>query len=288
MGRDERMQPVTLIFDLGGVEWKQVNPQGGDQAAGLRDVLQDYRPLSKRAIAPDANLQLNTDGTAMVNAIDILDVDGRSAESLANARTIAIAESSHFTAFLRTHVPGFEHAYIARFAGEMYVRETRHVRGLSWIDAQYIWSGERPYDTVTLAAYPLDVHPVHMGDHGGVGWAEVSHVYGIPLRALVVSGFSNLAVVGPAISATHDASGSVRVLPDDCRGRIRGRRVRAEHRPRIRLAAHRALSADGGRSAAQFGPNFRVGARKINGPRRLAKPVSANARNRSATAVSCR
>lgn len=212
-GRDLDMQPATLIFTLAGVDWRAINPEGGDQSAGYADLLHSYHPLSPRAIVPDANFQLNANGTVMVNAIDILGVDGRSAESVGYATRIAKTESLNLLTFLRAHVDGFERARIAAFAPRLYVRETRHVRGLMWIDADYIWNGERPYDTVALAAFPFDVHPVHKGDVGGDGWLEEPRVYGIPLRALVPHGFENLLVVGPSISATHTASGSVRVIP---------------------------------------------------------------------------
>jgi hypothetical protein len=182
---------------------------------------------------PDANFQLNADGTVMVNAIDILGVDGRSAASVREATRIAKAESLNLLPFLRAHLDGFKRARIAAFAPRLYVRETRHVRGLTWIDANDIWSGKRTYDTVALAAFPFDIHPVHKGEAGGDGWLEEPRVYGIPLRALVPYGFENLMVVGPAISATHTASGSVRVIPttiaegeaagEACAQSIRGR-----------------------------------------------------------------
>jgi hypothetical protein len=212
-GRDVAMQPATLIFTLTGVDWRRVNPGGGNQSAGYADVVSRYHSLNARAVVPDANFQLNADGTVMVNAIDVYGVDGRKPQSLREARAIAVAESAHFVPFLRREIPGFEHARIARFAADFYIRETRHVGGLVWINGNYIWNGERPYDTVVLAAYPMDVHPVRPGDSGGDGWAEIPRVYGIPMRALVPRGFSNLAVVGPSISASHDAAGSVRVIP---------------------------------------------------------------------------
>lgn len=212
-GKDLAMQPATLIFTLAGVDWTRVNPNGGDQAAGYADVLSRYHPLNARAVVPDGNFQLNADGTVTVNAIDVFGVDGRKARSLAQGRAIAVAESQHLVPFLRAHVDGFQHARIARFAQDLYLRETRHVAGLVWLDGDYIWDGVQPYDTIARAAYPIDVHPVRPGASGGDGWAEVPRVYGIPMRALIPRGFRDVAVVGPSISASHDAAGSVRVLP---------------------------------------------------------------------------
>jgi hypothetical protein len=223
-GVDTRMQPITLIFDLGGVDWTRVvagydpdrfgpGSAGGAQAAGYSRLLAEYVPLSKRAIVPDANFQLQQDGTVMVNAVDVLGIDARNPEQVRLARAIAEKESQHLTAFLRSRVPGFERAYVARFASALVVRETRHVLGLTTITPNYIWQGKRAADTVALADYPLDVHPVVRSASGGAGWAEAPHVYGIPLRALVTRDLADLAIASPAISATHEAEGSVRVIP---------------------------------------------------------------------------
>lgn len=223
-GRDMRMQPVTLLFELAGVDWNRVrssyDPQRfgpgsshSSDAFGYSLLVRRYRPVSRYAMVPDINFQLQRDGMVVVNAIDILGIDGRKPAELTRARAIAEVETKHFVLFLRSQLPGFEHAHIARFAPEPYVRETRHIRGLATITAYSIWHGARPYDTVALAAYPIDVHPITRDEHGGDGWAEEPRLYGVPLRALVVDGLHNLAIVGPAVSATHTASGSVRVEP---------------------------------------------------------------------------
>jgi hypothetical protein len=41
----------------------------------------------------------------------------------------------------------------------------------------------------------------------------VRHVYGIPFGALVPRDLSNVVLASPAISATHLASGSARIIP---------------------------------------------------------------------------
>jgi len=245
-GRDTRMQPATLIFMLRGVDWARALASFDPRRDGLgrSKILKKYRPLSDRAVVRDANFQLQRDGTVMVNAIDIVGVDGRNAGSLASARVLARRESRNLVRFFRRSLPGFARASIARFAPQMYVRETRHVLGLFRIDGKYVWSGSRTYDTVVLASYPIDVHPVTADAVAGDGWAAEPHVYGIPLRALIVAGFENLAIVGPAISATHDAAGSLRVLPTTvAEGESAGNACAASIRTGRNLSSLRALRA---------------------------------------------
>ncbi len=223
-GVDLLMQPATLMFSLEGVDWHRVLSSysqerfgygfaWGDRAYGYGILLGDYRPRSPRILVPDANFGHEPSGQVTVNAIDVLGVDGRSPRSVAFATQLARQETPQLIAFFRRHFPGFSRARLHGFADDLYIRETRHIEGLTWLTAQDIWDRRVPFDTVALGSFPLDVHPVTSGAVGGGGWATQYRVYGVPLRSLIVAGFANLAIVGPAISANHSASGSVRVVP---------------------------------------------------------------------------
>ncbi len=74
-----------------------------------------------------------------------------------------------------------------------------------------VWFGRVPADSIGLSSYPIDLHPVDVADEPA--FAAVRHVYGIPFGALVPRGLSNLLLAGPAISASHLASGSARIIP---------------------------------------------------------------------------
>lgn len=209
-GIDSRMQPAGLLFTLSGVNWKWLRPKG-DQAAGFHWLIAQYRPLSAQVNVYDANFQLQRDGTVMVNAIDVLGIDGRDDRSLAMGRAIAVAEIPHFVAFLQDRMPGFKNARVAQVAPELMVRETRHVAGLTLVTGKDLWNGKWPLDTIARASYPIDVHPMGRDEIGG--WKFAPQTYGIPLRAMLVRGFDDLAIAGPSISATHDAAGSLRMEP---------------------------------------------------------------------------
>jgi hypothetical protein len=221
-GIDRRMQPVTLLFTLEGVDWPAViagyAPKrfgaGGatDRSAwGYAKLMAAYRPHDGDVLVPDLNFGHENGGAVTVNAIDVLGVDGRFDAELARARSLAEREAPDVVAFLRTHLAGFEHARLGRYADALYVRETRHFDGLERLTASDVWDGRIPPDTIGLSSYPIDVHPVVVDERPA--YAPVRHVYGIPFGSLVPAGFANVILASPAISASHLASGSARVIP---------------------------------------------------------------------------
>ena len=221
-GLDERTQAVTLMFEIADVDWEALarkydsvrfGPGGivDRRAWGYSNVVRDYRPLDRSVVVRDLNLGLVPDGSVTLNAIDITGVDGLDTAQLANARIAGEREAYHLVAFLAGRLPGFRRARVAAFARTIYVRETRHVAGLERLTTDDIWSGRIPSDSIGLASYPIDVHPVDPTDEPA--FAAARHVYGIPFGTLVPRGLSNLVLAGPAISATHLAAGSARVIP---------------------------------------------------------------------------
>jgi hypothetical protein len=221
-GIDEKMQAVTLMFTIDGVDWPalvraytpRVDGPGGAldrRAWGYAKLMEDYRAASPDVLVRDLNLGREDDGSVSVNAIDVLGIDGRSPSDLLRARVLTESEAPRLLAFLRERLPGFAEARIGRFADAVYVRETRHVLGEQWLTADDVWDGVVPADRIGLSSYPLDLHPVTANDH--LAYAPLRHVYGVPFGALVPRGFTNLLLASPSISASHEASGSARVIP---------------------------------------------------------------------------
>ncbi len=221
-GLDERMQAVTLMFTLTGVDWSEVassydarrfGPGGsiGRTAWGYEHFMRRYRPLFANVVVRDLNLGLLPDGDVTVNAVDVCGIDGRDPRQVETARLETELEASHLVGFLRSRLPGFGDARVGRFAPEVYVRETRHVDGLERLTTEDVWRGRIPADSIGLASYPIDIHPVDPTDEPA--FAPMRHVYGIPFGAMVPKGLANVVLAGPAISASHLASGSARIIP---------------------------------------------------------------------------
>ena len=221
-GLGEQMQAVTLMFTVARVDWKalarayDVTRFGaggvvGPRAWGYSGVVRDYRPLSPSVVVRDLNFGLLSDGSLSVNAIDVTGIDGLDVAELAAARRVGVREAYRLVTYLRERLPGFASARVVAFAPDVYVRETRHIAGVERLTTEDVWSGSIPADSIGLASYPIDLHPVDPADEPA--FAPVRHVYGIPFGTLVPRGLTNLVLAGPAISASHLASGSARVIP---------------------------------------------------------------------------
>lgn len=221
-GIDEGMQAVTEMFEIAGVDWARLadaydarrdGPGGvlGPRAWGYDKLMRAYEPGFPNVVVRDLNLGRLPDGDVTVNAIDVCGIDGRDAAQLALARRETEREAARLVEYLRVRAPGFAHATVERFAPAVYVRETRHIAGLERLTTADVWDGVVPDDSIGLASYPIDLHPVEPSDEPA--YAPVRHVYGIPFGALVPRGLANVLLASPAISASHLASGSARVVP---------------------------------------------------------------------------
>jgi hypothetical protein len=221
-GLDEGMQAVTEMFAFDGVNWpllastydaRRYGYGGaiGRRAWGYSKVMRAYRSANANVVVRDLNLGRLPDGSVSVNAIDVCGIDGRDPSQLELARRETEVEAGRLAGFLRARVAGFADVRVGAFAPAVYVRETRHIAGVERLTTADVWNGVVPADSIGLASYPIDLHPVDPTDEPA--YAPIRHVYGIPFGALVPAGLTNVLLASPAISASHLASGSARVVP---------------------------------------------------------------------------
>jgi hypothetical protein len=115
-------------------------------------------------------------------------------------------------AFLQKYVPGFERAYAVQSGVGIGVRETRRVVGDYQLTADDVLSGRRFDDVVARGAYPVDIH-----NPAGKGTVlkrlPPGAAYDVPLACLRPQGLDNVLVAGRAVSSTHEANSSCRVMP---------------------------------------------------------------------------
>lgn len=226
-GQGRWAQATTLILRVGGVDWQAVaadigwrRDEGADPAAwgisgdaawGYPDHMAAYRPSHARVVAYPLNLARQNDGSVLINALNVTDVDGLDPASVDRGMRTSVAELPGLVDHLRREVPGFKRARLLGHAPSLYIRETRHIVGLYTLTEADILAGRVFDDRVAVASYPIDIHPYVAGwTNQYPPWANP---YTIPLRAIVPHGIENLLIASRALSATSEAHGSVRVIP---------------------------------------------------------------------------
>jgi hypothetical protein len=224
-GIDRSMMSATLVFEVAGVNWRQVvNYVSGTREQHMRrggvfegnvwgygSIMRMYKPVEPNIAIYDLNMGLQDAHTVLINGLLVFDVDGTDPASVDDGMRRAKAELPRVIDFLRDTAPGFAKATLVRTADYLYIRETRHIRGLYKLTANDIVAGRVFWDAVGVASYPIDIHPYKVGEFNP--YAPKRFVYTIPFRSLVPYGTANLLMASRAISATYAAAASCRVVP---------------------------------------------------------------------------
>jgi ribulose 1,5-bisphosphate synthetase/thiazole synthase len=105
-------------------------------------------------------------------------------------------------------VPGFENSTVLDIP-EIGVRETRHIIGEHVLGLKEILNMHNFEDSIGKGSHLIDISPVP-------SWLKKDELpemfeFTIPYRSLVVKNVDNMFVAGRSMSATHEASGTIRV-----------------------------------------------------------------------------
>lgn len=217
---DHRMQPMTLMFKVGGVDTdKAVYPYGFectiDTAKGeLQALAKKYLPypaghvLLYRSTLP---------GIVTCNMTNCIEVDGTRSEDLTKAQVVCTEQIPVIVEFLQNYVPGYEKCYLLSSAASVGVRETRHFEGLYTITEEDIYAARQFDDWVVKGAhFNFDIHNLHgagLDEHGLQKGYKQAKGYTIPYRCLLPCKTDNLLLAGRCISGTHVAHSNYRVMP---------------------------------------------------------------------------
>jgi hypothetical protein len=197
------MSKRRAIVRLGGTH--------GNYAWERGDIIRDYKPKGSNIVVWNINFGRQSDGSIVLNTLNICGVNGLSAASKKQGMEEALREIPHLIKYLRVRMPGFEKAEYAGAAPELYIRETRHIAGFSTLTVSDVKSGRAFPDRIALASYPLDLHPYFVGDENQ--FAAQRYVYSLPLGSLIPKKINGVFVASRSLSATYSAAGSARVIP---------------------------------------------------------------------------
>lgn len=222
LGREEdgRMQPVTLMFKVAGVDYSRavfpgsfetlVNTQKGELQALAREHISQPagHVLLYRSTLP---------GIVTCNMTNATGIDGTRAEDLTRAEFLCRGQMWEILDYLRNYVPGYENCYIISSGSFMGVRETRHFQGMYTLTQEDILAARSfPDWVVRNAHFNFDVHNISgsgLDPTGSQAKFTQEKGYDIPYGCLVPERVDGLLLTGRNISGTHMAHSNYRVMP---------------------------------------------------------------------------
>lgn len=222
LGREEdgAMQPATLMFKLGGVDYERaVFPPSFETkvqvpAGELQALAREHLP------APAGHVLLyrsTIPGIVTVNMTNVIGIDGTKAEDLVRAECVCRSQMEPIVSFLRAYAPGYEHCYIISAASLIGIRETRHFKGKACLTEEDILTARVFEDYVVRGAhFNFDVHNLTGAglDKTGVqAHFRQRQGYTIPYGCLVPEQVDGLLLCGRNISGTHMAHSNFRAMP---------------------------------------------------------------------------
>jgi len=139
----------------------------------------------------------------------VIDVDPNDAGSMTRAEIDGMQQTEVWITFLRNYVPGFEACRLVNTPSHIGMRETNHMAGEYTLTEDDLMSGRTFGDAIGRAGYHLDIHPP---EHSDIE-TKAPPAYQIPYRIMAPQGVEGLLVAGRAMSATHEAFSSIRVIP---------------------------------------------------------------------------
>ena len=222
-GREDGLvQPVSIMFTIEGIDPEQkIICRHEEMDTVLRRG--SYLELCKRA-AKSGELPENVNivrlypcadpGERMVNATQLCGMDVLDPAKYAEAQSILRSQMLTVLNFLKNNVEGFENARIKDSSDGIGVRESRRVVGEYTVTAEDMIAGRRFEDVIVHDAFfPIDIHnPNGAGQAESDGRPVEVRPYDIPYRAVIPKKNDNLYLAGRAISGTHRAHASYRVM----------------------------------------------------------------------------
>ncbi len=217
---DNKMQPATLMFKVGGVDYTKAVFLGSfestyDTPRGeLQALAKEYIPYPAGHIL---TYKSTLPGVVTCNMTNAIDIDGTNAEDLTRATLTCRRQMDDIVRYLRIFVPGYENCYVISSASLIGIRETRHFKGKYTLNEHDILEAKVFDDYVVKDAYfNFDVHNITGAglDKTGVQkHFKQKKGYTIPYRYLLPETKENLLLCGRNISGTHMAHSNFRVMP---------------------------------------------------------------------------
>lgn len=212
MGRKEdgACQPSTLCFRLGGVK-------GFSDFQELRKELNELYLAGKESgeiSDPRENVLIFKtlqDDVIHFNTTRVIGKNSATSEGLTDSELIARKQVKELIGLFKRKSSFCKNSYLVKMAAQIGIRETRRVMGRYVLSEEEVVKAAVFEDGIARSNYPVDIHsPTGAGT---VIKRVEGEFYEIPYRCLVPENSKNLLMACRAISSTHGAHSSLRVMP---------------------------------------------------------------------------
>lgn len=217
---DHKMQPATLMFKIGGVDYDRAVFLGSFEST-YETEKGELQALAKKHIPYPAGHMLTyastLPGVVTINMTNVTNIDGTCADDLTKATITCRKQMDDIVRYLRAFVPGYENCFVISSASLIGVRETRHFKGKYTITEQDILEAKVFDDYVVKDAFfNFDVHNITGSGLDKTGVQKhftQKRGYTIPYRCLLPEVKENILLCGRNISGTHIAHSNFRAMP---------------------------------------------------------------------------
>ncbi len=210
----------TLIFELRNVNWHRVAlhlRNDGNAATGIDAYSAWGYPEIAAYVSNDTHIAMRalnmgkqSNGNVLVNGLQIFGVEGTDQASLALARERAERELPSIVEYMH-RFPGLEKAALVSAAPELYIRESRHMKGLYRLSIDDVLENHDFEDRIAFGAYPVDIQRSTTSQTNLI--IGKPRQYAIPFRSIVAPTVNNLLVASRSASYDSLAHGSARTIP---------------------------------------------------------------------------
>ncbi|MBO5859659.1 MAG: FAD-dependent oxidoreductase [Clostridia bacterium] len=217
---DSKMQPATLMFKVGGVDYSRAVFLGSFEST-YETPKGELQALAKEHIPSPAGhiltYKTTLPGIVTCNMTNAIEIDGTCADDLTKAMLTCRRQMDDIVRYLREFVPGYENCFVVSAASLIGIRETRHFKGKYTLNEQDILEAKVFDDYVVKDAYfNFDVHNITgagLDKTGAQKNFSQDKGYTIPYRCLIPEVKENLLLCGRNISGTHIAHSNFRAMP---------------------------------------------------------------------------
>ncbi len=217
---DGRMQPCTIMFKVGGVDYDRAVFPGSFETKVETDK-GELQALAKKILPfPAGHVLLYRQpmpGTVCCNMTNAIEIDGTKAEDITKGLQICRSQIPAIVKFLREYVPGYENCWLMSSSSLLGIRETRHFEGIRSLTENNILAAQVFDDWVVRKAFfNFDVHNLTGASLDKTGiqkqWTQ-QEPYTIPYGCLLPKNIEGLLLSGRNISGSHMAHSNFRVMP---------------------------------------------------------------------------